>query len=132
MFTIEQIKAAHSKVISGADFPNFIRDIMKLGVIGYETYVNDGHSLYFGRNGYNAGSEAKYPALTTAETSNQSLFVKTLKDHQKGHTDYLSFCRAAAEQGIEKWLVDMEQMTCTYFDKEGKEVLREEIPGRNR
>lgn len=32
MFTIEQIKEAHSKVKSGADFPNYIQDLIILGV----------------------------------------------------------------------------------------------------
>ncbi|MGB4398918.1 MAG: DUF1398 family protein [Daejeonella sp.] len=36
MFTAEQIKAAHSKVKSGADFPAYIQDIKALGVTGYE------------------------------------------------------------------------------------------------
>lgn len=41
MFTIEQIKAAHSKVKSGADFPSYIREIKQLGVTGYEVSVSD-------------------------------------------------------------------------------------------
>jgi uncharacterized protein YbcV (DUF1398 family) len=50
MFTIEQVKAAHSKVRSGADFPAFIQDIKKLGVTYYETFVSDGHTDYYGSN----------------------------------------------------------------------------------
>ncbi len=34
MFTIEQIKEAHAKVKSGADFPNYIHDLIILGVKG--------------------------------------------------------------------------------------------------
>ncbi len=44
MFTVEQIKTAHSKVKSGADFPAYIQDINKLGVASYETFVTDGHT----------------------------------------------------------------------------------------
>ena len=32
MFTIQQIKDAHSKVKSGADFPKYMQDIIALGV----------------------------------------------------------------------------------------------------
>jgi hypothetical protein len=32
MFTIEQIKQAHNKVKSGADFPKYIQEIKKLGM----------------------------------------------------------------------------------------------------
>jgi len=129
MFTIEQIKAAHSKVKSGADFPDYIRDLIKLGVAGYETFVADGHSLYFGQGGYNAHSEAKYAILTVADTSDGDGFIKELKAHQQGKTDYPTFCRMAAEAGVEKWVVDMEKMTCTYTDKAGEQILVEHIPG---
>jgi uncharacterized protein YbcV (DUF1398 family) len=43
MFTVEQIKAAYSKVRSGADFPTYIKEIKKLGITHYEAYVADGH-----------------------------------------------------------------------------------------
>ena len=46
MFTAEQIKAAHSKVKSGADFPSYIQEIKALGVTHYEAYVTDGHIDY--------------------------------------------------------------------------------------
>jgi hypothetical protein len=41
MFTVEQIKAVHSKVKSGADFPNYIKEIEILGIIHYGTFVTD-------------------------------------------------------------------------------------------
>lgn len=47
MFTVEQIKAAHSKVKSGADFPSYIQEIKALGVTANETYVEDGHFNYY-------------------------------------------------------------------------------------
>ena len=58
MFTVEQIKAAHSKVKSGADFPAYIKEIKTLGVTHYEAYVTDGHINYHGANNY----IAKVPA----------------------------------------------------------------------
>ena len=51
MFTVEQIESAHEKVKSGADFPNYIQEIKKLGVLSFETWVFDGHTEYFGKNG---------------------------------------------------------------------------------
>ena len=56
MFTIEQIKAAHSKVKSGADFPGYIQDIKRLGVNAFETWVIDSHTEYFGKDGYHIRS----------------------------------------------------------------------------
>jgi uncharacterized protein YbcV (DUF1398 family) len=41
----------------------------------------------------------------------------------------MTFCSDCAKSGIEKWIVCMEKMTCTYFDKAGNEMLEEMIPG---
>lgn len=128
MFTVEQIKAAHSKVQSGADFPAYIQDLKGLGVTYYETFVTDGHTDYFGANDYKTSTEAKYNAFVIADASNMEQFVADLKAHQQGKTDYPTFCSDCAKSGIEKWAVCMEKMTCTYFDKAGNEVLVEAIP----
>jgi uncharacterized protein YbcV (DUF1398 family) len=128
MFTVEQIKAAHSKVKSGADFPAYIQDIKKLGVIFYETFVTDGHTNYYGANNYKTTSPAKYEVLTIVEISNADQFKADLKAHQQGKTDYLTFIGMCATFGIEKWEVCMEKMTCIYYDKAGNEILVEQIP----
>ena len=128
MFTVEQIKAAHSKVKSGADFPAYIQDIKKLGVAFYETFVTDGHTDYFGANHYKTTAPAKYAELTIAGTSNTNQFIIDLKEHQQGKTDFLTFIARCATFGIEKWAVSMDKMTCTYYDKAGKEILVETIP----
>jgi uncharacterized protein YbcV (DUF1398 family) len=128
MFTIEAIKAAHAKVKSGADFPHYIQDIIKLGVTAYETYVSDSHAIFFGKDNYSVESAGKYDPLTIADKSDGLSFIKDLKEHQQGKSDYLSFCQSCAKYGIEKWVVDMAQMTCAYYDKAGNEMLVENIP----
>jgi len=128
MFTVDQIKAAHSKVKSGADFPAYIQEIKAMGVTQYETYVNDGHIDYHGSMGYTANVPAKYDTLLIADMPDNEGFKSGLKVHQQGKTDFLSFIRMCAATGIEKWEVRMDTMTCTYFDKVGNEVLVEVIP----
>jgi uncharacterized protein YbcV (DUF1398 family) len=128
MFTINQIMEAHSKVKSGADFPDYIQDLIKLGVTSYESYVIDGHSRYRGDNDFSLLSAAKYPALQIAGYGNKSQFQKNLKEHQQGKTNYPTFCGDCAKSGIEKWAVCMEKMTCTYYDKAGNKMLMETIP----
>jgi uncharacterized protein YbcV (DUF1398 family) len=128
MFTFEQIKAAHSKVKSGADFPNYIQDLIRLGVVFYEAYVADGHTDYFGNDDFKTSSPAKYDQLKIAEKSNLDQFKLDLKAHQQGKTDYSTFCSDCAKSGVEKWAVSMEEMTCTYFDKAGSELLVELVP----
>ncbi|MBK6984682.1 MAG: DUF1398 family protein [Bacteroidetes bacterium] len=128
MFTIDQIKAAHSKVKSGADFPKYIQDLIGLGVEAYSTYVIDGHAEYFGKNGYQIKSDAKYADLNIAEKSDSQIFINRLKFHQQGQSDYMTFCNDSAKAGVEKWIVDTRKMTCTYYDLAGNRMLEEQIP----
>lgn len=128
MFTAEQIKAAHSKVKSGADFPSYIKEIKALGVTHYEAYVADGHIDYHGANGHTATVPEKYAPLPIANTADTNTFKAELLAHQQGKTDYLAFIKMCAETGIVKWEISMSKMTCTYFDKAGNEVLTEQIP----
>lgn len=128
MFTIEQIKAAHSKVKSGADFPSYIQEIKVLGVTHYETYVTDGHTDYHGGDHFTTKTPARYEPLTIAAKTDSEQFKADLLAHQQGKTDYATFCRDCAASGIEKWAIGMDEMTCTYYDRQGKEVLVELIP----
>lgn len=128
MFTIQQIQTAHSKVKSGADFPSYIQELKKIGLTSYEVFVADGHSNYFGAADFKISSAGKYEAFEVADTSNKIQFAADLKAHQNGKTDYLTFCSDAAKSGVEKWVVDVNAMTCIYYDKAGVEILAEVIP----
>ncbi len=128
MFTVAQIKEAHSKVKSGADFPKFIAEIKQLGVTYYEAFVSDGHIDYNGANDYKTSAPAKYEPIAIAPTSDKVQFETDLRAHQQGKTDYPQFCLDCAHAGVEKWAVCFEAMTCTYFDSNGTIVWVEEIP----
>ncbi|RFS14514.1 DUF1398 domain-containing protein [Emticicia sp. C21] len=129
MFTLNQIKEAHAKVKSGADFPNYIQELSQLGILKYTTYVNDGHSQFIGKDKYTLTSESKYPVKTIAEESKMSEFQNYLKQHQQGQSDYPTFCTQAAETGVEKWVSDLINMTCTYYNKKANAMLVETIQG---
>ncbi|MXV52068.1 DUF1398 domain-containing protein [Pedobacter sp. HMF7647] len=128
MFTIDQIKSAHSKVKSGADFPKYIQEIAELGVIAFNTYVNDGHTEYLGRDNFAISSRSEGEILSVAELADPNVFKRNLKIHQSGGTDYPTFRREAAETGVEKWTVSMDQMSCIYYDKFGNTMVEEKIP----
>ena len=128
MFTIEQIREAHSKVKSGADFPKYIQDIKKLGVTYYVVFVADGHTDFFGQDDFQISGSLKYQPLTIAEKSDIEQFKKDLKAHQQGKTDFLTFCKDCAKSGVEKWIVSLDKMTCTYYDLVGIDILVEQIP----
>ena len=128
MFQLNEITDAHSKVKTGADFPAYIQDLLKLGVKKYDSFVSDGHTVYFGDDNYRLASKAKYRRLTIANISDKERFKHYLKNHQRGQTDYPTFCKDSAETGVEKWTVDINKMTCTYYDKAKNKMLEEQIP----
>lgn len=128
MFTIEQINTAHSKVKSGADFPAYIAELKKLGIVSYNAFVADGHIEYYGNNNYRINSSPKYSAVLIAGTANKEQFKADLRAHQQGKTDYPTFLNDCCKSGINKWIISMEKMTCSYYDKAGNEVVTELIP----
>jgi len=128
MFTIENIRAAESKIKTGADFPQFIKEIKELGVKRNDVYVSNGLSIYFDdEDNAQQVSPDGYPALTINEESSAVKLEHALKVHQQGETDYITFCKQAADAGVEKWVTDLEEMTCTYLDTEGNELVKEKI-----
>jgi uncharacterized protein YbcV (DUF1398 family) len=128
MFTLHDIKEAHAKVSSGADFPQYIHELRHLGVAAYSTYVSDGHTDYFGEGHYHIQSDARYAPQEIADHADIEQFSTQLKRHQQGGTSYPRFCMDCAAAGVERWTVDMTDMTCTYYDKAGNKMLVEEIP----
>lgn len=129
MFTINQIKEVHSKVKTGADFPGYVQDMIRLGVTRYSTYLADGHSEYQGENEYHIHSEPRYAPQQVSDMSDPQKLEQYIKAHQQGQSDFPTICRQAAETGVEKWTVDMKAMTCTYYDKKGSIMMSEAIPG---
>lgn len=128
MFTAEQVIAAHSKVKSGADFPKYIQEIKELGVTHYEVFVADGRSYYYGKNDHAVTVAPKYSTMKVNSEVNKELFIKELKAHQAGKTDYPTFIKMCADTGIHKWEIRMDEMTCTYFDQLDNQLLIEVIP----
>ena len=128
MFTIQQIKTAHAKVKSGADFPSYIQEMKIIGVVAYEHFVGDGRILYYGINYFTISAEAKWIPIEVAEIGVEEKLKHALSLHQKGQTDYPTFCKQAAKAGVDKWTVDLIKMICTYYDKSDNEMVIEIVP----
>lgn len=123
MYTIDQIKSAHSKVKTGADFPKYVDELRELGVKRYVNYVADGHTEY----GNSVNGPAKYAMRSIAPVADKTKLQQALKIHQSGGSDYPTFCEQAARFGVNSWVVDTTERTCIYYDKEGKEILKEKF-----
>src|SRR5689334_22216968 len=119
MFTIDQIKAAHSKVKTGADFPKYVEELCELGVKSYTNYVADGHTDY----GASVNGPAKYAMKSIAPEADKSKLESALKIHQSGGSDYPTFCSQAADAGVHSWVVDTSARTCIYYNVSGNKIL---------
>jgi hypothetical protein len=86
MFTVEQIESAHSKVKTGADFPNYIKEIKELGVKSFETWVKDSHTEYFGENDFTPQNQNQNIDLAIADHwIKKSLFssLKVIREERR-------------------------------------------------
>lgn len=128
MFTKDQIYDAFSKVKSGADFPQLVQDLKTIGVTYYDNFVSDGQTNYYGINDFVINGEPKYPEMEVNENSSSERLKQAITIHQQGQTDYPTFCKQAAEAGVEKWQTNMIEMTVTYLDKKGQKLIVEPIP----
>lgn len=128
MFTIQQLKAAHAKVKTGADFPSYIQEIKALGLVSYEFIVKDGSTVYYGANNYRIASPPSYEPLIINTTTSADDLKHTITIHQQGQTDFITFCNQAANAGVEKWVIDTVAMLCTYCDPGGNVMVAEPIP----
>ncbi len=127
-FNLDQVNQAKS--LSEGIFPKLIHEFKKIEVSNFITFVTDGHTEYFDSNNESIISETTQDLIISDEL-NKEKFAERLKLHQKGGTDYPTFCKDCAENGVDNWIVDLHKMTCTYYDKVGNEVLQELIPKVN-
>jgi uncharacterized protein YbcV (DUF1398 family) len=128
MFTISEITAADLKVKTYNKYPEYVQELIKVGILGYEAHIEDGNTIYYGHGGYKIQSGPKYHLINVAGAVNLKKFNSSLRAYKLGKTDFLNFCKGCAEAGIHKWLVDTNIMTFVYYDKEGNEVHIEDIP----
>jgi uncharacterized protein YbcV (DUF1398 family) len=128
MFTLQQLKAAHAKVKTGADFPRYIQEIKSLGLRSYEYLVQDGTTVYYGDDAHRVQSLPIYADKAINPDASAAALQHTIAIHQQGKTDFLTFCQQAAAAGVEKWVIDTERMVCTYLDKKGVVLVEEPIP----
>lgn len=128
MFTLQQLKAAHAKVKSGADFPAYVQEIKELGLLHYDFMVRDGQVNYYGNDDFQLNSEPIYAEKIIARVSSAAAVQQIILEHQQGKSDFLTFCSLVADAGVEKWVVDTESMLCSYYDLAGNSLVIEPIP----
>ena len=127
-FNLENIQQTEAKVKTGADFPALMADFKFMGISKFITFVANGNTQYFDNQENIVESPNLYDVKNIQSSVNISYFKERLKIHQNGKTDFLTFCEDCAQSGIFGWEMNVEKMTCTYFDAQQKNVLIEQIP----
>jgi len=127
MFTLEQINEIHDRLGSAESLAQYVEALNAIGVETYDSYIMDGHSEYFGKNGHTVISPPDHEALTIVDISNKEQFLKHLNLHNEGKTSYLEMSQGLADSGIEKWTVDTKNMTMAFYDKSENEMFAETI-----
>lgn len=128
MITLEEIKELESRAKTGADFPRLIKELKANGLLSFEFLLENGVVVYSFLNEQQLKTEAQYELLKIKDKSDSEYFIKILKEHQRGNTNFPEFCQQAADSGVCKWVVDTNKMTCTYFDLGSNELYSEPIP----
>ncbi len=105
----------------------YARTLHAIGVEKYDSYLADGHSEYFGKDGHKVVSPPFHKNLPIAETSNKEKFLKYTQVVEQSQIGYLKMSKGLADSGIEKWTVNTGEATMTYCDKAGNELLFEKL-----
>ena len=129
MFTLQQILEAHAKTKTGADYPHYVQELKTLGIIKYNFEVESGKNIFFAQDGnsvVNVSTNSIYRIVSDNASPEQLRHIIDI--HQKGQTDFPTFCLQVAEAGVEKWTSDLIEMECVYYDKKGNKMYGEAIP----
>lgn len=127
MFTLQLINNIHTKLGKQTSLKEYLIALREIGVDNYSSFVTDGHSEYFGKDGHSVISPPEHEEYRVAGTSDREQFLHHLSLHEEGKTNYFEMSKGLAESGIEKWTFDTEAMTIAYYDKDGNEMSFENL-----
>ncbi len=128
MLTIDHISQIHASVKSGSNFPQYVQDLKALGLAYYDVFICDGHSEYHAVSGEQLQTPDKYQYLEIAPKANTQALRQTIRKHQRGQINFLTFCLQAAHAGVHAWRTDITHLRCIFYDRAGHEILIEPIP----
>lgn len=126
-FYLESIKQAQ-KLYTDGDFPKLIREYKTMGMVTNTYNIETGIVSYTNKYQKVIKDAGIKVDIEIPGSSNYEEVIIGLKRNQKGESDFISFCKEVGKAGIYKWVVDLENMTCNYYDKQEKMIISERIP----
>ena len=127
MFTLEQVNAIHDELGKSNSLLEYANALRKIGVMSYDSYVSDGHTKYYGKDGHVVETPANNKEYMVTQAYNDELFRRTLKRAEKGKIGYEDMSKELAKAGVDKWTMDTDKHTFTYSDAQGRAVLVEQL-----
>ncbi|MDF2804105.1 MAG: Phage envelope protein [Anaerocolumna sp.] len=125
-FTIQAIHEAH-KLYTGPDFPKLIREFKLMGMVSNVYNLENGIITYSNDVGECIQEKGIAMNFEIEKIADYDLAIKALRSNQEGETDFAMFCIEIAKAGIYKWVSDLRDMTCSYFDKNDNLIIEEYI-----
>lgn len=126
-FYLESIKQAQ-KLYTGPDFPKLVSEYKIMGIVTNIYNIETGIVSYVNKQQKIIRDTGIKVDVEIPQNSNYEKAILGLKRNQKGESDFITFCREVAGAGIYKWIVDLENMTCNYYDKQENMIISEIIP----
>ncbi len=127
MFTLDRLNEIHDRLGTQESFPQYVQALKTSGVERYDSYLADGHTEFFGKDGHKVVSPSVHDTLPISDVSDGKKAQEHLDLHNQGKTGYLEMSKGLADSGVEKWTVDTNNMTIAFYDKQGNALLVEEI-----
>ncbi len=127
MFTLEQTNEIHDRLGNASTLKDYLLALRAIGVLASDSYLTDGHTAHRGADGYEVATAPTHEAFEVAATADKDALVEQLRLHATGVTSYVEMSRGLAEAGVEKWILDAEALTMTYYDRAGNVLLAEPI-----
>ena len=126
-FSLSSIKEAHEQY-TGPDFPKLIKAFKSMGMVTNVFNIETGIVTYIDGSGKTLENTGIKVGFEICETGNLEDARSALQRNQSGESDFYTFCIEIARAGVYKWVSDLEEMTCTYYDKTEHAIIKEIIP----
>jgi len=130
MFTLEEIDKIHERFGNAETLAQYLQALWAIGVLRQDSFITDGHSEYYGQDGYTVSSPTIHGAFPVANASNQKELLQHLDLHGQHKTSYLEMVKGLADSGVEKWTFDTNAMTITYYDRAGNIMKAESVESK--
>ncbi|MBO1198701.1 DUF1398 family protein [Staphylococcus simiae] len=126
-FSLSAIEQAHQQY-TGVDFPKLFAAFKDMGMTYNTVNIQKGIATYIHPMEEDVIAESVKANSNIAGIADVKVVQDVLIRHQQGQTDFPTFCNEIAQAGIYKWLIDINQGTCTYLDLQDNAIVSEQIP----